>query len=311
MAEGTDRNPVVVVFNIVCVLIEFLLVQIKFWIKVCEEIYVKFSTLERDVSRDVVLVTGAGHGMGRELAIQYAQLGATVVCWDINEQLNLDTVKEIKSKGRKAFGYVVDVTNRELVLATAAKVLSQVGDVTILVNNAGIMPAHDLLEHTEAEIKRIFDINVLAHFWMLHAFLPKMIEKNRGHIVAMSSMAGVLGFKNLVPYCGSKFAVRGIMESTLEELRCKKVTGIFGTTVYPYMVDTGLCKKVSIRFADLFPMVKPDEAAATIISAQRRNVMELSIPGHLLYMNTFFRQFPSNACLLIKDFFDTNVESDL
>lgn len=196
-------------------------------------------------------------------------------------------------------------------LATAAKVLSQVGDVTILVNNAGIMPAHELLEHTETEIKRIFDINVLAHFWMLQAFLPKMIEKNRGHIVAMSSMAGVLGFKNLVPYCGSKFAVRGIMESILEELRCKKVTGIFGTTVYPYMVDTGLCKKVSIRFADLFPMVKPDEAAATIISAQRRNVMELSIPGHLLYMNTFFRQFPSNACLLIKDFFDTNVESDL
>lgn len=66
----------------------------------------KFSTVERDVSRDVVLITGAGHGMGRELAIQYSELGATVVCWDINEQLNLDTVKEIKSKGRKAFGYV-------------------------------------------------------------------------------------------------------------------------------------------------------------------------------------------------------------
>lgn len=65
----------------------------------------KFTRLERDVSRDVVLVTGAGHGMGRELALQYSDLGATVVCWDINEQLNLDTVKIIKSKGRKAFGY--------------------------------------------------------------------------------------------------------------------------------------------------------------------------------------------------------------
>lgn len=76
-------------------------------------------------------------------------------------------------------------------------------------------------------------------------------------------------------------------------------------------MDTGLCKNVSIRFADLFPMVKPDEAAAAIISAQRKDIIEVSIPGHLLYMNTFFRQFPSKACLLIKDFFDTNVESDL
>lgn len=101
-------------------------------------------------------------------------------------------------------------------------------------NNAGIMPAHDLLQHTEGEIRKIFEINVLAHFWMFEAFLPKMMEKNRGHIVAMSSMAGVLGFKNLVPYCGSKFAVRGIMEGLLEELRCKNKTGISGTIVFPY-----------------------------------------------------------------------------
>lgn len=92
-------------YNIIVLLIEFLVVQVKFWVKVCEEIYLKFTRLERDVSRDVVLVTGAGHGMGRELALQYSDLGATVVCWDINEQLNLDTVKIIKSKGRKAFGY--------------------------------------------------------------------------------------------------------------------------------------------------------------------------------------------------------------
>lgn len=93
------------IYNVLLILIEVTIVQIKYWFTVCEEIYVKFTRQERDVSKDVVLITGAGHGMGRELAIQYSALGATVVCWDINEQLNLDTVKLIKSKGRKAHGY--------------------------------------------------------------------------------------------------------------------------------------------------------------------------------------------------------------
>lgn len=81
------------------------------------------------------------------------------------------------------------------------------------------MPQHELLKHTENEIRTIFEVNVLAHFWMFEAFLPKMIANNKGHIVALSSMAGILGLRNLVPYCGSKFAVRGIQEALSEELR--------------------------------------------------------------------------------------------
>lgn len=92
----------------------------------------------------------------------------------------------------------VDVTDREKVLEVGNRVLSEVGVITILVNNAGIMPQHELLKHTEKEIRMIFEINVLAHYWMIEAFLPKMIEENRGHIVALSSMAGVMGLQNLV-----------------------------------------------------------------------------------------------------------------
>lgn len=114
----------------------------------------------------------------------------------------------------------VDVTNREKVLETGSIVLKDVGDVSILVNNAGIMPQHEILKHTEAEVRKIYDINTIAHCWMFQAFLPKMIEKNQGHIVALSSIAGIVGLNNLVPYCGSKFAVRGTMESLSEELRC-------------------------------------------------------------------------------------------
>lgn len=87
------------------VAVEIIVLQLKFWAKTLEAIVNLFTAEPRDVSDDIVLITGAGHGMGKELATQYAALGSTVVCWDINEQLNLGTVKLIKSNGGKAFGY--------------------------------------------------------------------------------------------------------------------------------------------------------------------------------------------------------------
>ncbi|XP_015175474.1 PREDICTED: short-chain dehydrogenase/reductase family 16C member 6-like isoform X2 [Polistes dominula] len=206
---------------------------------------------EKDVKGEIVLITGAGHGIGKELALKYASLGATVVCWDLNKECNEETVKEIKKMGgTSAYAYTCDVSKREEVLKVAEKVKEEVGNVTILINNAGIMPCHSFLNNTPEEIRNVFDVNVLAHFWVLQAFLPSMIEKNHGHIVAISSMAGMVGLSNLVPYCASKFAVRGFMEALSEELReyfKGKTCNINFTTIYPYMVDTGLCKKPRIK----------------------------------------------------------------
>jgi short-subunit dehydrogenase len=66
------------------------------------------------------------------------------------------------------------------------------------------MPQHERHKHTEGEIRKIYEINTIAHHWMFQAFLPAMIEKNHGHIVALSSIAGLVGLNNVVPYCGSK-----------------------------------------------------------------------------------------------------------
>lgn len=93
------------IFEILLVIIDVIVVQIKFWFAVAEGIYKAFTDVERDVNGDIVLITGAGHGMGKELALQYSTLGATIVCWDINEELNQETVKLIKAKGKKAYGY--------------------------------------------------------------------------------------------------------------------------------------------------------------------------------------------------------------
>lgn len=89
------------------------------------------------------------------------------------------------------------------------------------------MPARPFLQQTDVEIKKIFDVNVMAHFWLFQCLIPDMMEKNRGHIVALSSCAGLMGLENLVPYCGSKFAVRGIMEALSEEIRAKNLDASF------------------------------------------------------------------------------------
>ncbi|EFN62790.1 Epidermal retinal dehydrogenase 2 [Camponotus floridanus] len=111
-------------------------------------------------------VTGAGHGIGKELAIGYASLGATVVCWDINEETNKQTMNEIKMMGKNAvYAYQCNVTDREEVFKVAGNVREEVGDVTILVNNAGAVCIKKLLDQSADEIVRIIDINLISHYW--------------------------------------------------------------------------------------------------------------------------------------------------
>ncbi|KAF5272108.1 hypothetical protein FQA39_LY01191 [Lamprigera yunnana] len=260
----------------------FLILQM-LWLTLFE-IYTLFKPIaKKSVKNEIVLVTGAGHGIGKELALQYASEGAVVVCWDINLEGMNSTLDEISKLGYpKAHAYLCDVASRDAVLTTAAKVKQEVGDVTILINNAGIMPTHSFFDHTVEEIERIMNINVMAHFWTLQAFLPDMIKHNHGHIVALSSVAGLAGQKNLVPYSTAKFAVRGMMESLNLELRTNPNSKIRFTTICPYMVNTGLCKKPIIRFESLMPMLNPKTVAKFIVDSQRRNEVEITIPTYLM-----------------------------
>jgi all-trans-retinol dehydrogenase (NAD+) len=107
------------------------------------------------------------------------------------------------------------------VLDAAEKVHKEVGSVSILINNAGFMAVKSLLDHTETDVRRTFDVNIIAHFWTIQAFLPRMIERNEGHIVGISSLSGIFGVHNMSCYSSSKFAVRGLHESISEELRRK------------------------------------------------------------------------------------------
>lgn len=310
----TDEQGIVMkVYQGITLALEILMLYVKMTAAWIYAIYQFFVPPEpKSVSGEIILITGTGHGMGRETALRFARLGGIIICVDINRDSNQETVDLIKEQKGKAYRFECDVTNRDAINELADKIKREVGDVTMLVNNAGIMPCKKLLQHSEKEIRMAFEVNVLAHLWLLQAFLPAMMERNHGHIVAMSSMAGVIGLRNLVPYCATKFAVRGLMEALHEELRedPRDYSGIKFTVICPYIVDTGLCKNPKIKFPALLKILTPQQAADNIIDAVRRNYHEITIPSSLYYINQICRTMPRTVPLYLKDFLDSGLEAD-
>lgn len=312
--SDNKETAVLKMYSMAILVLDILIVLVKSLFAFLEAIYLTIvPPPEESVTGEVVLITGSGHGIGRELSLQYCAYGAIVVGVDVNEAGNAETLQLAKERGYKSFRpFTCDITEREKVLELGKKIKASVGDVSIIVNNAGIMPCHPLKNTTEAEIRKIFDVNVFAHFWILEAFLPDMMEKNKGHIVGISSMAGIVGLPNLIPYCASKFAVRGLMEAVAEEVReDARHSQIKFTSIFPFMVDTGLCKKPKVKFPKLMGLLPPKEAARQIITAQRRGETQVAVPNGLLHVNNICRLIPLKAARYLKDFLDSGVESDL
>ena len=113
---------------------------------------------------DIVLITGAAQGLGKELALQFSEHGATVVLWDINETKLRQTCSEITAQGREAFGYVVDCSKKEQIYKAAEQVRDEVGNVSVLVNNAGIVTANTIVDATEEKTDLVFRVNTMASF---------------------------------------------------------------------------------------------------------------------------------------------------
>ncbi|XP_024878205.1 short-chain dehydrogenase/reductase family 16C member 6-like [Temnothorax curvispinosus] len=314
MNSNDDQTIMMKTYNMLLLLAEILFLILKVVYYICEDVYrLIVPTKKKSVAGEIVLITGAGHGIGKELAIGYASLGATVICWDINEETNNETMNDIKRMGRDSvYAYRCNVADREEVFRVAEKVKKEIGDVTILVNNAGIGIFKSFLNHSLDEIERVMNVNATAHFWTLKAFLPSMIEKNHGHIVALSSVAGLMCTPYATVYCPSKFAVKAIMEAVSEELRAfsNEKSDIKFTTIYPGLVHTGMVKKTKVRFPRMMNGHSPREAASLIIDAQRRNYENRTLPSYWLPLLNIKRTLPGKARKCILDFLDSGVYPD-
>ncbi|KAL9970364.1 hypothetical protein ACROYT_G022723 [Oculina patagonica] len=234
----------------------------------------------KSLKKDIALVTGAASGIGRLIALRLAAKGCKVVIWDINSD-GLDVVaKEIEAAGGVAHPYKCNLRDRNEINKTAKEVKEEVGEVTLLVNNAGIVTGKKLLDISAEEILATFDVNSLSHFWTIKEFLPSMMQHNHGHIVSIDSICGYVGVAGLVDYCSSKFAAAGLMASLRQELASQGKTGIQLTTVCPSLITTGMFDGVKLRFPNLlgFSALTPEYAASKIVDAIEKNQTVLMMP---------------------------------
>lgn len=230
-----------------------------------------------EIRGKVALVTGGANGIGRLLADAFAADGARLILWDIDEQALLRAKDELSARGHSVDTQVVDLTSPERIAAAAREALSVHGKVDILINNAGIVSGKPLLELSAAEIERTFQVNAIALFHTVRAFLPAMLEDDSGHIVTIASAAGLAGTAKLTDYCSSKFAAVGFDESLRFELK-QQGSKVVTTVVCPFYVATDMFAGVNTRFAWLLPIIAPEDLVRRIVRAVHRNRRRLLMP---------------------------------
>lgn len=176
----------------------------------------------------VAIVTGAGRGIGRGIALRLAKDGADVVINDVNTADVDSVVKEIRAMGRKSQGIVADVTKGKEVYAMVDQVVAEFGTLDIMVANAGIAQVKRAIELTEEDWDKVFAVNAKGVFLCDQAAAKHMMKQKRGKIINCSSIAGHAGFALLSHYSATKFAVRGFTQALAKEL------GPFGIQVNAY-----------------------------------------------------------------------------
>ncbi|XP_075564943.1 estradiol 17-beta-dehydrogenase 11-like isoform X2 [Pelecanus crispus] len=260
----------------------------------------------KSVAGELVLITGAGHGVGRATAFEFAKRQSRLVLWDINKHGVEDTAAECERLGATVQAFVVDCSKREEIYNAAEKVKKEIGDVSILVNNAGVITTADLLSTQDHQIERMFEVNILAHMWTTRAFLPTMMNNNHGHIVTVASAAGHFVTSFMVAYCSSKFAAVGFHKALTEELSTLGKDGIKTSCLCPVFINTGFVKNPSTRLGKILEV---DEVVEALMEGILTNQKMIFVPSHLSIALLSVMLFPERALAVLKKLTDAKFDA--
>ena len=196
-----------------------------------------------------VLVTGAGQGIGRAIALRLARDGGHIAIVDLNEAKTQAVADEVKKIGRKATTFKADVTKRDEVYAAVEHAEKALGGFDVMVNNAGIAQVQPLADVTPAEVDRILKVNVEGVLWGIQAAAKKLKQRRqKGKIISASSIAGHDGFAMLGVYSATKFAVRALTQAAAKEYAAD---GITVNAYCPGIVGTDMWVEIDKRFAEI------------------------------------------------------------
>ena len=230
-----------------------------------------------------VVITGAGSGIGRLMALRIVEEGGRVAIWDINGEAARTTADMANAQvgadpsDPKAIAFTVDVTDNAAVQQAAADTIDALGRVNVLINNAGVVSGAPFEDLTEQQIRRTFAVNVLSLFWTTKAFMPALKKQQRAAIVTVASAAGIVAVARQTDYAASKFAAVGFTSSLRSELK-KAGSHIRTLTVCPYYIDTGMFEGVTTKFPLLLPILKEQAVADRIVEAVAKGRERLIMP---------------------------------
>ncbi|XP_073998094.1 epidermal retinol dehydrogenase 2-like isoform X2 [Rhodnius prolixus] len=267
-------------------------------------------TKTKSLSGKHVLITGAARGLGREICIRLAKEGCTITCIDIILAGAKETAKlcnEIKSNCAEA--HLCDITDRRKV----AELVKLVKPVDVLINNAGIVSSADIMEVSDENIERMMNVNVMAQFWTIRAFLPGMIERGEGHIVAISSAAAFTAAANIAPYTATKYAVTGsvfksMMASLREEFRWYHPE-IKTTTVHPFFITPPSSSVEHWEKQSRLPDVTASHVADMTVRGIKKEKITVTVPNNLYFLLLILKALPSAAGELWRDMFYARISS--
>jgi 3-oxoacyl-[acyl-carrier protein] reductase len=183
----------------------------------------------------IAVVTGAGRGIGRAIALKLATHGADIVCVDLKTDFVQETVAEVGKLGRKSWAVAANVSDPASVEAAAEQILKDAGHVDILVNNAGITKDGLLMRMSEADWDAVLDINLKGTFLFTKAFSRAFIKQRSGRIVNIASVIGLMGNAGQCNYAASKAGVIGFTKSVARELASRGVTA---NAIAPGFIET-------------------------------------------------------------------------
>ena len=207
------------------------------------------------LENQIAVVTGAGRGIGRAIALKFAAEGADVVCVSRTPENSEKVASEVRALGRKAWAQAVDVADAAAVSAAAEQILGETGKVDLLVNNAGVTRDGLLMRMSDADWDTVLDTNLKGAFLVTKAFSRAMIKARTGRIINLSSVIGLIGNAGQCNYAASKAGLIGFTQSAARELASR---GITVNAIAPGFIETdmtsGLKEEIRVALLKQIPL---------------------------------------------------------
>jgi 3-oxoacyl-[acyl-carrier protein] reductase len=221
------------------------------------------------LENQIAVVTGAGRGIGRAIALKLASEGANIVCVELKTEFAEQTLQEVKALGRRAWGYGVNVADSAGVETTVEKILADAGRVDILVNNAGITRDGLLVRMSEADWDAVLNTNLKGTFLFTKAFTRSFMKQRSGRIVNIASVIGLIGNAGQANYAASKAGVIGFTKAVARELASRGVTA---NAIAPGFIETAMTAALNeehrnalLKQIPLNCLGQPEDVANTVL----------------------------------------------